>query len=72
MLGTGVALLVDHGRGGTWLSLHQASFIVWLVLAGLHFLGHLQGAVVGTARDLRLVAGDPARRGTAMRWARHC
>lgn len=68
VLGTGIALLVDHGRGGTWLTFHQASFIVWLVFAGVHFLGHLQGAVVGTARDLRRVAGDSARRGMAMRW----
>ena len=69
VLGTGVALLVDRGRSGTWLSLHQASFVVWLVLMGLHFLGHLQGAVVGTARDMRRVAGDPVGRGMALRWA---
>jgi hypothetical protein len=69
VLGTGVALLVDRGRSGAWLSLHQASFVVWLVLMGLHFLGHLQGAVLGTARDLRRVAGDPAGHGLALRWA---
>lgn len=68
LLGTGIALLADRGRSGTWLSLHQASFVVWLVLAGLHFLGHLQGAVVETAHDLRRAAGDPARRGKALRW----
>lgn len=68
VLGTGIALLVDRGRSGTWLSLHEASFVVWLVLMGLHFLGHLQGAVVGTARDLHRAAGDPARRGKAVRW----
>jgi hypothetical protein len=68
VLGTGIALLADHGSSGTWLSLHQASFIVWVALTGLHFLAHLQGAAVGTARDLRRATGDPATRGKALRW----
>jgi hypothetical protein len=68
ILGTGVVLLADHGRSGTWVSLHQASFVVWISLTGLHFLGHLQGAVLGTAHDLRRGAGDPATRGKALRW----
>jgi hypothetical protein len=69
VLGTGIALLLDHGRGGTWLTLHQASFIVWISVTGLHFLGHLSEATVGTARELRRARRDPARRGTAARWA---
>jgi hypothetical protein len=68
VLGTGIALLLDDGRSGTWVSLHQASFIVWIAVTGLHFLGHLQGAVVGTARDLRRAGTDPASRGRTARW----
>jgi hypothetical protein len=68
VVGTGIALLTDHGRSGTWLTLHQASFIVWIAVTGVHFLGHLQGAVVGTGRELRRAASDPAQRGKAVRW----
>ncbi len=68
VLVTGIALLADHGRSGTWVGLHKASFIVWIALMGLHFLGHLQEAAVGTARDLRRNARDPATRGKAPRW----
>lgn len=68
VLGTGIALLADHGRSGTWVGLHKASFIAWIALVGLHFLGHLQEAVVGTARDLRRNTRDPATRGKALRW----
>ena len=68
VLATGLVLLADHGTNGTWISLHQASFIAWIAVTGLHFLGHLQGAVVGTARDLRRATADPARRGKAARW----
>lgn len=68
VLGTGIVLLADHGRSGTWIGLHKASFVVWVVLMGLHFLGHLRDAAVGTGRDLRRAAADPARRGKALRW----
>jgi hypothetical protein len=68
VIGTGIALLVDHGRSGTWLTLHQASFIAWIAVTGIHFLGHLQGAVVDTGRELRRASHDPAQRGKALRW----
>jgi hypothetical protein len=68
VLGTGVVLLADHGRSGTWLTLHQASFIAWIAVTGVHFLGHLQGAVVDTGRELRRAAADPVQRGKAVRW----
>lgn len=68
VLATGIVLLADRGSSGTWISLHQASFIVWLVLMGVHFLGHLQEAAVGTTRDLRRAGGDPARRRQSLRW----
>jgi hypothetical protein len=62
------ALLVDHGHSDTWLTLHQASFIAWISVTGIHFLGHLQGAVVDTGRELRRSTRDPAQRGKAVRW----
>lgn len=68
VIGTGLALLADHGRSGTWLTLHQASFIGWIVVTGVHFLGHLQGAVLDTGRELHRATRDPARRGKAVRW----
>jgi hypothetical protein len=67
VVGTGIALLAAHGRSDTWLTLHQGSFIVWIVVTSLHFLGHLREAAVGTARELRGASQDPARRGKAIR-----
>ncbi len=67
VVGTGIALLVAHGRSDTWLTLHQGSFIVWIAVMTLHFLGHLREAAVGTARELRRASADPARRGKAVR-----
>lgn len=57
VVATGVALLIDHGRGGMWLTLHQASFIAWIAVMTLHFLGHLRAAVVGTVQEVRTHAG---------------
>jgi hypothetical protein len=65
VLGTGIALLVDHGASDTWITLHQASFIVWISLTGLHFLGHIVEAVRDTGREFR--RGSPADRGRAIR-----
>jgi hypothetical protein len=67
VLGTGIALIADHGTSDTWITLHQASFIVWICLTGVHFLAHIVEAVRGTARDVRAGAHDPARRGRALR-----
>ena len=41
LFGTGVALLVRDETGGTLLTLHKASFIVWVAATSLHVLGHL-------------------------------
>jgi hypothetical protein len=41
LFGTGVALLVRDETNGTLLTLHQASFIVWVAATSLHVLGHL-------------------------------
>lgn len=67
VVGTGVVLLTDHGSSGTWVSLHQASFVAWIIVTGVHFLGHLREAAVGTAREARPALRDPARRGRAVR-----
>lgn len=40
---SGVVLLFQGPtQRGQWVAIHKASFIVWLVFAGLHVLGHLQ------------------------------
>lgn len=67
VVATGVVLLADHGRSGFWIMLHKGSFIVWIVLTGVHFLGHILEAVRDTVRDLRGSAGDPVRRHRALR-----
>jgi hypothetical protein len=69
VIGTGVALLVDHGASDTWLTLHQASFIVWVSLTGVHFLGHIYEAVVVSGRDFRSRRDDPAARRRTVRLA---
>jgi hypothetical protein len=39
---SGIVLLLDGPRSrGTWLTIHKASFFVWLAAVGLHVLGHL-------------------------------
>ena len=67
VIGTGIALLVTHGASDTWLTLHQAGFIVWIVFTGLHFLGHIYEAVVVTGRDVRRRRDDAAARGRLLR-----
>jgi hypothetical protein len=68
VLGTGIALIPTHGNSDTWITLHQASFIVWICLTGVHFLAHILEAVRGTARDLRRAPNDAAGRGRSLRW----
>jgi len=68
VVGTGVLLLVDHGDSSFWILLHKASFIVWIIVTGVHFLGHIFEAVRDTARDLRGSRDDPARRGRTLRF----
>lgn len=69
VIGTGIALLVTHGASDTWLTLHQASFIVWICFTGVHFLGHIYEAVRVTGRDVRARHDDPAARGRTARLA---
>lgn len=67
VVATGLVLLADHGRSSFWLMLHKASFVVWIVVTGVHFLGHIVGAVRDTARDLGTSSPHPARRHRAIR-----
>ncbi len=67
VIGTGVALLVTHGASDTWLTLHQASFIVWVSLTGVHFLAHIYEAFVLSRRDFRARGDDAAARRRTLR-----
>lgn len=67
VIGTGVALLVNRDSSDTWLTLHQASFVVWISVTGLHFLGHIYEAVRASVRDVRAASSDRFARGRALR-----
>jgi hypothetical protein len=67
VLGSGIALLAAHGGSSNWLTVHKGSFLVWVALTGLHFLGHICQAVRETADDLRGRSGDRFARGRAVR-----
>jgi hypothetical protein len=82
LFGTGVALLFTGRHTGLPLGgLHKASFILWIVLVGLHVLGHLPELVralpraghsrravvpLSAAADPLEPAGTPAGRGGRM------
>lgn len=66
VLVSGVVLLVAGHRSDTALTIHKASFIVWAVVFGLHFLGHLPRAARSWRRDWR-PAGRRAVSGTGLR-----
>jgi hypothetical protein len=51
---TGVALLALGHRSDTLIEAHKVSFIVWGVVFGVHFLGHLAEMVRSLTRDWRL------------------
>jgi hypothetical protein len=51
LLASGIALIVVGPGGGLMLTLHQASFFVWLAALGAHVLGHL-GSLVAVRADL--------------------
>ncbi len=66
MMATGVLLLTRKpGDAGTLLTLHKGSFIVWVALMTVHFLGHIAESLRLTVQEWR---GAP--RGTAARRAR--
>ena len=52
VLGTGIGLIWDRS-GGSLLTAHKASFIVWVSVMTIHVLGHVRGAMLETWRELR-------------------
>jgi hypothetical protein len=50
---TGVALLVVGPAGGVLVGLHKASFVVWLVVTGIHVLAHVRSIPKLAAADWR-------------------
>lgn len=67
LLGTGIALvLIGPSGSGLWLTAHQTSFWIWVVLMAVHVLGHLWEAAVLSWREIRATwIGPPAR---SRRW----
>jgi hypothetical protein len=61
VFGTGVAMLAVHPRNHTLVSLHKASFIVWLVSTGIHVLFHLPRLARLTRAELLPASRLPAR-----------
>jgi hypothetical protein len=54
LLGTGAALLaVGPNNSDTWVTVHQASFIVWVSVTTIHVLGHIIETWRLTGDDLR-------------------
>jgi hypothetical protein len=45
LFGSGVALLLSGHKSASLLTLHKESFVVWVVVFGLHFLAYLPRAV---------------------------
>ena len=62
LLGTGVALILA-GRGGRspWLTLHQASFVVWFAVTTIHVLGHIVEASRASYTEFRRDLRRPGR-----------
>ena len=63
VLGSGLGLLaVPAGQAGFLLTVHKASFIVWVALMTIHVLGHLRGAAIDGWREVTPRRNDPAAR----------
>jgi len=67
---SGVVLLFEGpAHRGSWVLVHKASFIVWLVFTGLHVLGHLPGLPASLTATRRTRAElDGIAPGRAGRW----
>lgn len=60
-----VLLILGPSHRGPFVSIHKASFVVWLAFTGLHVLGHLPGlgaSLRAARRDTGGLSEDPARR----------
>jgi hypothetical protein len=67
VLGTGIGLLAVHSRdGGTLLTAHQASFIVWVSAMTIHVLGHIKEAAASSWHELRRATPQRRLRLTAL------
>jgi hypothetical protein len=65
LLGTGVGLLaVTPDENSTLLTLHQASFIAWVIVMTIHVLGHIIEAARTSWDEVR---ARPVARGRALR-----
>lgn len=63
VLGTGIGLIyTGPAHREPMLTLHQASFIIWLAVTSVHVLGHLFDAGNTTWRELRDPGASPAAR----------
>jgi hypothetical protein len=62
LLGTGVVMLaVGPRHSDTWLTLHQASFIVWVTVTSVHVLGHVRDTWRLTTAEIRATPPVPRR-----------
>jgi hypothetical protein len=66
LLGTGIVLIAlgeQRSRSGAidWVGLHQAMFVVFAIVAGLHVLARLVPALALTTRRVRTRVGLPER-----------
>jgi len=64
-----VLLLLGPSSRGTWLTIHKASFIVWLAFTSIHVLGHLPdlSRVLGAKPNSELLALSGSRSGRGAR-----
>ena len=64
LLGSGVVTLaVGPRHSDTWLTIHQASFVVWFAVTTIHVLGHVRETWKLTTAEMRANPPVP-RRGT--------
>ena len=62
LLGTGIVMLaVGPRHSDTWLTLHQASFIVWVTVTAVHVLGHVRETWRLTTAEIRATPVVPRR-----------
>jgi hypothetical protein len=66
---SGVILLFNGpAHRGPWVSIHKASFIVWIALTAVHVLGHLPGMPDSLRAMARLPQSSLSDAGRAGRW----
>jgi hypothetical protein len=62
VLGSGVVTLaVGPQHSDTWLTIHQASFIVWVAVTSVHVIGHIRETWTLTAAEMRGTPHVPRR-----------